>query len=60
MTEYEQEVIERLTRIETKIEAAADHEPRIRSLENRQWALSGGLGIVGVVLGWLGYHVSLH
>jgi len=60
MTEFEQDVIERLTRIETHVEPIADHEKRIRSVEGRLGFLSGAIGLMAPVLGWFGLHVSLH
>jgi hypothetical protein len=48
------EVVERLTRIETKLDAAltiqADHEKRIRSGEKQQWLHSGGVAAFAFLL----------
>jgi hypothetical protein len=50
------EVVQRLTRIETKLDAALecdkDHEKRLRGLEHKQWWLSG----VAAVAGFLASH----
>jgi hypothetical protein len=64
MTEAQQETIERLTRIETLLEQFVehnkDHEDRMRSVETRQRFLQGASGVFAAVLGFLGYHVTLH
>lgn len=60
MTEFESDVIERLSRIETHLEDLPDHETRLRSIENKQWLRDGGLGVMAALLGYLGYHVTLH
>jgi hypothetical protein len=58
------EVIERLARIETSLENYLehnkDHEDRLRSVETRQRFLQGASGVFAAVLGFLGYHVTLH
>lgn len=60
MTKFEQDVIERLTRIEAAILPVADHEIRLRSVERKAGWLSGVIAVVGIlatpVLGWLGVH----
>lgn len=64
MTEFEQDVIERLTRIETKQDNEAsigrDHEERLRSIETSNRRLTGALGVFAAALGFLGYHITLH
>jgi hypothetical protein len=61
MTEYEQDVIDRLARIEERIDAFTaskiDHEDRLRTLEKRQWFLSGVAIVVGALLGKVGLHI---
>jgi hypothetical protein len=60
---FEQEVIDRLARIETHVESAAvrlsDHEVRVRSLERRQWLLAGAAAALGPFLSKLGIHLPL-
>ena len=57
---FEDEVIDRLARIETHLEGIngqrADHEHRLRSLEKRQWVLAGAAAVLGPVLAKLGLH----
>lgn len=52
------EVIERLVRIETKLDkslsVADDHETRVRSLEREQWLHRGGASVVAVLVAKLG------
>lgn len=64
ITDFEQEVIERLTRIEEGVaglySSKADHETRLRSVETKTTLVSGALAIVAPVLGWLGVHITLH
>jgi len=64
MDDFRQDVIERLSRIEEGVAGLytnkTDHETRIRSLESKSTLLSGALALVAPVLGWIGYHVTLH
>jgi hypothetical protein len=52
-----QEVIERLTRIETKVDAlvydGSDIETRVRTLERWRWILAGGGGVISALLAWV-------
>ena len=52
------EVVERLARIETKLDAAlatdADHEKRLRAVEKKQWWLSGVAAVVGFLASHFG------
>jgi hypothetical protein len=58
MTGFEGEVVDRLARIETKLDNGistklSDHEERIRDLEIYKWKLMGGLALIqflGLVL----------
>lgn len=49
--ETDREVLERLTRIEVKLDAAIsradDHENRLRRLERTVWAVAGAAAIAG-------------
>jgi hypothetical protein len=49
------EVIDRLARIETKLDGfvtnTTDHEKRIRSVERKQWFVSGGATVFGALIG---------
>lgn len=57
MKSFEAEVLERLGRIETHAELAAqsaavtalDHESRVRVIEKRQWYAAGVAGVVAFV-----------
>ena len=49
---FEEEVIDRLARIETSALALNDHEVRIRKVENRQTTWLGGAGVIGLVGGY--------
>ena len=55
MTDPHPEVIERLSRIETKLDSALDvdkdHETRIRGVERNQWFFSGIAAVIGSFLG---------
>lgn len=55
MNDFETQVVERLARMETKIDHIADHETRIRTLERMIWIAAGaataGGGVVGAALG---------
>ena len=50
------EAVERLTRIETLIEASTgtsrDHEKRIRTLERHSWTRAGAAGALAAVGAW--------
>lgn len=52
------DVIERLARIETKLDDALergkDHEERVRSLEREQWLHRGGATVVAFIAAKLG------
>jgi hypothetical protein len=52
------DVRERLTRIETKLDTALacneDHEMRLRSVEHKQWWLSGVAAIAGFLASHFG------
>jgi hypothetical protein len=60
---FEEEVIDRLARIETTLESMTprllDQETRIRSLEKRQWILSGAAAVLGATLSKFGIHLPL-
>ena len=49
---FEEEVLERLVRIETRLGllGCADHEKRIRAVEKFQYLLLGGFVVVEIVL----------
>ena len=54
-----EDVVQRLTRIETKLDAALecdkDHEKRLRAVEHRQWWMSGAAAIIGVIASYFGH-----
>jgi hypothetical protein len=58
---FEEEVLQRLARIETYVEMAHgkfdDHDKRLAAVEKRQWFYAGGAGVLGAVLGHFGFHV---
>jgi hypothetical protein len=55
---FEEEVIDRLARIETTLESAAgsrqDHETRLRKVEKSQWLLFGGAACIAPLLQHIG------
>jgi hypothetical protein len=57
----DQEVLERLTRIETKLDAAIsrgdDHEHRLRRLERAVWVATGAAAAVGGAVGSVAHHL---
>jgi hypothetical protein len=59
---FEEDVIDRLARIETALESlgnrASDHESRVRQLERRQWVLAGIAATAAPVLTRLGLHIT--
>lgn len=60
---FEEDVIDRLARIETAANAAGishiDHELRIRGLERRMWTVGGAAAIVGAILTKLALPIHL-
>lgn len=62
--QFEREVLDRLTKLETiltsYVESNKDHESRLRKVETECWLQRGALAVFAVVMGWLGYHVTLH
>jgi hypothetical protein len=60
---FEEEVIDRLARIETTVASMPprlqDQETRIRNLEKRQWMLSGAAAVLGATLSKFGIHIPL-
>ena len=52
------EIVERLARIETKLDSAlsiqADHETRMRAVERKQWLHSGGVAALAAYLSKFG------
>jgi hypothetical protein len=42
-------VVDRLARIETKLDMILDLEPRMRLVENRMWFFSGGAAAIGLL-----------
>jgi hypothetical protein len=56
---FEEEVIDRLARIEVTLESLPDQETRIRNLEKRQWMLSGAAAVLGATLSKFGIHIPL-
>ena len=55
--DFEKEVLERLTRIETQINNGitskiGDHEKRVRFLERALWIAIGGLGLLQIGLSY--------
>jgi hypothetical protein len=56
---FEEEVVDRLARIETTLKSLPDQETRIRSLEKRLWILSGAAAVLGPTLSKLGIHIPL-
>jgi len=48
--EQESEILQRLTRIETKLDVLGDHEKRIRFLERYAFILIGILSLVTIVV----------
>lgn len=64
MDNFEQDVVERLARIEVHLENFTEHnrdiEERVRAIETKQRYLTGASAVLTMVLGFLGYHVTLH
>ena len=60
MSDFETDVIERLTRIEEAVVDVKDHETRIRAVELKTNLISGGLALVAPVLAFFGFHATLH
>jgi hypothetical protein len=58
---FEEEVLQRLARIETYVEIAPvkfeDHEKRLRAVEKRQWMIAGAAGVFGALCDHLGFRV---
>lgn len=54
---FEEEVIDRLARIETSTmadkKASDDQEERLRSLEHRQWFLAGAVALLSTAIPFL-------
>lgn len=54
--EFQSDVIDRLARIETRLEAlvtpSEDHEMRIRAIETKQSRLTGAMGLLSFI--WTG------
>lgn len=48
--EQESEILQRLTRIETKLDILSDHEKRIRFLERYAFILVGIFGLVILII----------
>lgn len=53
--EFEQEVLDRLARIETRInngitDKIQDHEKRVRFLERALWVAMGGFGLLQIAI----------
>lgn len=48
--EQESEILQRLTRIETKLDVLGDHEKRIRFLERYAFILLGIFGIAVIII----------
>lgn len=46
---FEEDVIDRLARIETHVLAVTDHETRIRTVEHRQYLLAGAAAFIGTI-----------
>ena len=53
---FEDDVIDRLARIEERVSAVPDHETRLRTVEKRQWLLAGVAVGLGPLLSKLGFH----
>jgi len=55
--------LQRLTRIETKLDAALecseDHEHRLRSVENKQWWMSGAAAVIGFLASCFGHNFKI-
>lgn len=45
------EILQRLARIESKLDIVQDHEKRIRSLEKYYFMVAGGFWLAGVGIG---------
>jgi hypothetical protein len=62
MTPFQQDVIDRLARLEEKLDARADHETRIRALERFRWIVVGLAAAVSAitqyVTTWPGSHAE--
>jgi len=60
MTEHV-EVVQRLTRIETKLDAALEcnDEHRLRSVENKQWWMSGAAAVIGFLASCFGHNFKI-
>ena len=60
---FEEDVIDRLARIETNALVVADHEARIRTVEKRQTFQLGQVSviaaIIGLASGWLSTHLHM-
>lgn len=48
--DQESEILQRLTRIETKLDVLSDHEKRIRFLERYAFILVGIFGLIAVAI----------
>lgn len=45
----QEEILERLARIESKMDKIADHEKRLRFLEKGFWILIGAIGLIEIL-----------
>lgn len=57
---FEDEVIDRLARIETRLDSLPDHEHRIRSLEASRWRQIGAVSVLSAFLSAAAEAVIIH
>ena len=57
---FEEDVIDRLARIETNALVVADHEARIRTVEKRQTYQTGQSSVIAALVGLTGGWASTH
>jgi hypothetical protein len=57
---FEDEVIDRLARIETRLDGLPDHEHRIRSLEASRWRHIGAVSVLSAFLSAAAEAIFVH
>ena len=57
---FEDEVIDRLARIETRLDSLPDHEHRIRSLDASHWRQIGAVGVLSAFLSVAAEAIFIH
>ena len=56
----ESPVIERLARVETKIDILIEDRGRLREVEKKQWLHSGGVAVIAFLLSKVGIPIQWH